>query len=72
MARRASDAGPWAVSCHYRRDGFREPQGVERLLIVIMIENPRHYSKFVLKENIIVSLGITMPPYVSHGLTERL
>ena len=71
MARRASDAGPWAVSCYYRRDGFRE-QGVERLLIVIMIENPRHYSKFVLKENIIVSLGITMPPYVSHGLTECL
>ena len=25
MARRASDAGPRAVSCHYRREGFREP-----------------------------------------------
>ena len=26
VARRASDAGPRAVSCHYRRDGFREPR----------------------------------------------
>ena len=26
MARRASDAGPCAVSCYYRRDGFREPR----------------------------------------------
>ena len=33
---------------------------------------PHHYSKFVLKENIIADLGITMPTYVSDGLTERL
>ena len=26
VARRASDAGPWVVSCHYRRDGLPDPR----------------------------------------------
>ncbi len=26
VARRASGASPWAVNCHYRRDGLREPR----------------------------------------------